>query len=209
MSDPAGHAGAPQPNEKSMREAQRQKLEKAAERWLQKAENAYREHLMYGRNDYVGGSGVLTNFGLPDDRAAQIRQEVSAYKAAMNGSVVPSSGPEDLIPTRLGPKVAASILFGVAAKDAAKAIATKFGTKIENQITKRGWDKVDVLNAISDPARKIATKDTRFLPGGKRMSDPATAYYSRNGGYVVRNDVNGDIVQISNRNNPNWSAPWD
>ncbi|WP_429244211.1 colicin E5-related ribonuclease [Luteibacter sp. 621] len=40
------------------------------------------------------------------------------------------------------------------------------------------------------------------------MNDPATAYYSRSGGYVVRNDVTGDIVQISNRNDPGWKAPW-
>jgi RHS repeat-associated protein len=42
-----------------------------------------------------------------------------------------------------------------------------------------------------------------------RMNDPATAYYSREGGYVVRNDRTGDIVQVSDRNDPDWVAPWD
>jgi len=33
--------------------------------------------------------------------------------------------------------------------------------------------------------------------------------YPRNeGSYVVRNNVNHDIVQISNRNDSNWIAPW-
>jgi hypothetical protein len=41
------------------------------------------------------------------------------------------------------------------------------------------------------------------------MNDPATVYYSARGGYVVRNNRTGDIVQISNRLNPNWRAPWD
>ena len=39
------------------------------------------------------------------------------------------------------------------------------------------------------------------------MDDPATAYYSRRGGYVVRNDRTGDIVQISDRTDPNWIGP--
>jgi filamentous hemagglutinin len=41
------------------------------------------------------------------------------------------------------------------------------------------------------------------------MNDPATAYYGRRGGYVVRNNRTGDIVQVSNRTDPGWGAPWD
>lgn len=41
------------------------------------------------------------------------------------------------------------------------------------------------------------------------MDDPATAYYSGRGGYVVRNNRTGDIVQVSNRTDPGWKAPWD
>jgi len=43
---------------------------------------------------------------------------------------------------------------------------------------------------------------------GTQNSDPATAYY-KNGGYVVVNDVTGNIVQVSDLNDPNWKAPWD
>jgi hypothetical protein len=41
-----------------------------------------------------------------------------------------------------------------------------------------------------------------------RMNDPATAYYSPRGGYVVRNNRTGDIVQVSDRTDPGWRAPW-
>ena len=40
------------------------------------------------------------------------------------------------------------------------------------------------------------------------MDDPATAYYSPRGGYVFRNDRTGDVVQVSDRTNPEWIAPW-
>lgn len=41
------------------------------------------------------------------------------------------------------------------------------------------------------------------------MDDPATGYISKRGGYVVRNELTGDIVQVSNRYNSGWMAPWD
>ncbi len=60
-----------------------------------------------------------------------------------------------------------------------------------------------------DPARRIPWRDTRHLPGGGLMDDPATGYISKRGGYVVRNELTGDIVQVSNRYNSGWMAPWD
>ena len=52
------------------------------------------------------------------------------------------------------------------------------------------------------------TKDTRHLPDGSRMDDPATAYINEDGSYVVRNDRTGDIVQVSDRNAQNWKSPF-
>ena len=84
-----------------------------------------------------------------------------------------------------------------------------FGAKIEGQMGKRGWSKEMVGEAVNNPARTVATRDTRHLPGGGRMNDPATAYYHRDGGYVVRNDRTGDVVQVSDRADSGWIAPWD
>ncbi len=88
-------------------------------------------------------------------------------------------------------------------------VGTSIGAKVGKQLARRGWSQDDVVDAIKNPMRTVITRDTRHVGRGGRMNEPATAYYSRNGGYVVRNDRTGDVVQVSNRNNPNWSAPWD
>jgi hypothetical protein len=73
---------------------------------------------------------------------------------------------------------------------------------------KRGWTRESVADLINSPSRTITTRDTRYLPGGGRNDAPATAYINRSGGYVVRNDETGDIVQVSNLNDPDWKSPW-
>ncbi|MES1189699.1 MAG: colicin E5-related ribonuclease [Steroidobacter sp.] len=73
----------------------------------------------------------------------------------------------------------------------------------------RGWTTKSINDAINRPLRTVATRDTRYLSDGSRMNAPATAFYGRSGGYVVRNDATGDIVQVSDRYDQNWRAPWD
>ena len=68
---------------------------------------------------------------------------------------------------------------------------------------KRGWSHTEVEDGINNPTRTIPTRDTRQLPGGSRMDDPATAYVRSDGSYVVRNDKTGDVVQVSNRHDSN------
>lgn len=86
---------------------------------------------------------------------------------------------------------------------------TSFGSKVERQLPSRGWTKRLVQSTIDDPVRTVPWRDTRNLRGGGRVDDPATGYYGRRGGYVVRNNRTGDIVQVSNRTRPGWRAPWD
>ena len=81
--------------------------------------------------------------------------------------------------------------------------------KIDKQMVKRGWTPDMINESLNNPVRTIPWQDTRYLSGGGRVNDPATAYYYRGGGYVVRNNVTGDIVQVSDRNDPGWMAPWD
>jgi len=99
----------------------------------------------------------------------------------------------------------------LAAKAAPKLLGpgTSFGAKIEVQLAGRGWTKDLVQSAIDKPTRTVPWTDTRHLPGGGRMNDPATAFYGPRGGYVVRNNRTGDIIQVSDRTNPGWKAPWD
>lgn len=75
---------------------------------------------------------------------------------------------------------------------------------------KRGWTDDHIQDTLNNLTRTVSTTDTRWLPGADGpLNDPATAYYSSSGGYVVRNNVAGQIAQISNRYDPNWIAPWD
>lgn len=94
------------------------------------------------------------------------------------------------------------------AANGAARLQVQIGTKIEKQMGKRGWTRDSVEDLINNPARTVRTRDTRHLPGGGRNDAPATAYINRGGGYVVRNDETGDIVQVSNLNDPNWKSPW-
>ena len=86
---------------------------------------------------------------------------------------------------------------------------TNIGAKIQKQMATRGWTRATLDKLISNPHGTRAVRDTRHLPGGERVDDPATAYINRNGDYVIRNDRTGDVVQVSNRHDLNWAAPWD
>ena len=87
--------------------------------------------------------------------------------------------------------------------------ATNVGAKIESQMIARGWTREMLEEAIRNPSRKVTTRDTRFMPEGGQIDEPALAYYHKDGGYVVRNERTGDVVQVSNRNDEQWIAPWD
>jgi len=60
-----------------------------------------------------------------------------------------------------------------------------------------------IQEALENSVCAVESRDTRFDPEiGICYADPATAFYHRDGGYVVRNDRTGGIVQVSDRNNP-------
>ncbi|MFA5502708.1 MAG: colicin E5-related ribonuclease, partial [Sulfurovaceae bacterium] len=82
--------------------------------------------------------------------------------------------------------------------------------KIIGQMASRGWTDESIKAVVSNPAKKVITQDIRFNPAtGTRLNDPATGYIAKDGSYVVRNDRTGQIVQVSNKNKPNWKTPWD
>ena len=94
------------------------------------------------------------------------------------------------------------------AEEAATLPTHQVGRKIQKQMAKRGWTTADIEDTLRNPARTVCTRDMRYLPNGTSMNDPATAYLRQDGHYVVRNDRTGDIVQISNRNDPTWETPF-
>jgi uncharacterized protein YukE len=84
----------------------------------------------------------------------------------------------------------------------------EIGSKIEKQMAVRGWTRSSIDELIGDFDRTVNTRDTRWTPMGARLNDPATAYIRIDGAYVVRNDLTGDIVQVSNRHDLEWRSPW-
>lgn len=70
--------------------------------------------------------------------------------------------------------------------------------KIAGQMPRRGWAKADIDATITNPAL--------IRQGGinRATNNSATYYYRPDGHYVVIDDVTGEVVQISNLNDPNW-----
>lgn len=81
--------------------------------------------------------------------------------------------------------------------------------KIQRQMESRGWTVEAINSTVANSEKKIPTKDTRFDPiTGARRNDPATVHVNSDGSYVVVNNRDGTVVQVSNKNDPNWKAPW-
>lgn len=80
--------------------------------------------------------------------------------------------------------------------------------KIIDQMPQRGWNALGIKNTIRSNKRTVKTKDTRYNSDGTRRNDSATAYILEDWNYVVVNDKDYTIVQISNKLNPNWKSPF-
>lgn len=72
-----------------------------------------------------------------------------------------------------------------------------FGKKIENQVAKRGWDTGLVDDVIAHPHATAPSVN-------KATGGDATAFFNKDGSYVVRDNSTGEIIQVSNRHDPNW-----
>ena len=83
-----------------------------------------------------------------------------------------------------------------------------FSQKIKKQYPKRGWTEESILETVKNPARTAPTLDERYKADGTQNNEPATVYYRTDGHYVTVNDLNGDIVQISDLNDPDWIDPF-
>ena len=80
---------------------------------------------------------------------------------------------------------------------AGEEVNTTVGDKINRQMSRRGWSSDDVNRTIDSP---YTTRGATNRASG----NDATAYFNRDGSYVVRDDKTGNVVQMSNRNDPNW-----
>lgn len=87
---------------------------------------------------------------------------------------------------------------------------TVFEKKIVDTMTGRGWTKEGIQNLINNPDKVYAGRDTRWNEDGiTKRNDPATIYVDGADNYVTRNDVDGTIVQVSNKFKSGWKKPWE
>jgi hypothetical protein len=89
-------------------------------------------------------------------------------------------------------KQAAVVLYQVLGGDVAW-----YGDKIAKQMPKRGWTDADIENVLNNPADTAKSVN-------KATGNTATRYYGSDGHYVVRDDITGEIIQVSDRLDLGW-----
>lgn len=80
----------------------------------------------------------------------------------------------------------------------------KGGKSIADQITERGWNDKRLSEAINEPAGTLDWVDQRK----GQNNAPVTVYYHEDSGYVVRRNDTGEIIQVSQVDDPDWSTYW-
>lgn len=62
---------------------------------------------------------------------------------------------------------------------------------------RRGWTRELIHETINNPfTTRVATN--------RATGNAATAYFEATGSYVVKDNVTNEIIQVSNRLDPNW-----
>jgi RHS repeat-associated protein len=79
----------------------------------------------------------------------------------------------------------------------ASSILSQITPKIAKQMGGRGWTKELVHGTVNNPF-------TTRLATNKATGNAATAFFTKEGSYVVRDNVTGQIIQVSNRLDPKW-----
>lgn len=83
------------------------------------------------------------------------------------------------------------------------AVRVEFSDNRHERIARRrGWDDLDIIDVIRNPTETKPSTDLR-------TGDPATVYYRKDGHYVMRNNVTGEIFHVSNTHDPGWIDPLD
>ena len=85
----------------------------------------------------------------------------------------------------------------VEAVEGASSIFSHITSKIVRQMERRGWTRELIHETINNPfTTRVATN--------RATGNAATAYFEATGSYVVKDNVTNEIIQVSNRLDPNW-----
>ncbi|SFO39145.1 RHS repeat-associated core domain-containing protein [Paenimyroides ummariense] len=88
---------------------------------------------------------------------------------------------------------------GKLAKEAVKTSSkfSKITPKIAKQMERRGWTKESIHETVNNA---YTTRGATNRATGNR----ATAYFRKDGSYIVRDNVTNEVIQVSNRLDPKW-----
>lgn len=85
-------------------------------------------------------------------------------------------------------------------KDIVFGSDAKSTQKLTSQMNSRGWTENIVKNTVDNPY-------TTRISTNKASGNPATVYYTKQGSYVIVDNVTKAIVQVSDNINPITWAP--
>ena len=100
-----------------------------------------------------------------------------------------------------------AILFFLIANHTIFAI--EYGQEHRSDISKTGI-YVENVNLFLSENGKVQIensgfeKEGDFVGGSEATGNAATAYFQKNGAYVVKDNVTNEVIQISNILDPNW-----
>jgi len=75
--------------------------------------------------------------------------------------------------------------------------STKSSQSLANQMAKRGWTEESVRHAANNAY-------TTRSAVNKATGNDATAFFNRDGSHVVIDNVTREVIQVSNKHDPNW-----
>jgi RHS repeat-associated protein len=145
-------------------------------------------------------AAALLTIVAPEDIAGDVLDGADAADAGTDATTADDASPGAENPSCL-----------LATEDAAGEFAPiaggglSIGDKIAGQMAARGWTEDSLYDALENPTE---THDVWDYTGGSGR-EPATAYVNSDGAYAVVNDQTGNVVQISDANDPGWKPVWN
>lgn len=79
----------------------------------------------------------------------------------------------------------------------------KYSDKILLEMVQRNWTNTDIENVIKDPYKIWKTVDNYWWKIWD-LGEPATVFFLSENQYITVNNIISSIVQVSNKNDPNW-----
>jgi RHS repeat-associated protein len=82
-------------------------------------------------------------------------------------------------------------------EEGASSLFSQIPSKIANQMARRGWTKELIHEVVNNPFTKRAALN-------RATGNAATAFFTKEGSYIVKDDITNEVIQVSDKTDPNW-----